>query len=219
MLKDEPGLILALCAGIRNKKILNVCSADAEFYTKRQPHIWKELMEPLSKENTLVNLDIKNAEGVDIVSDCTDMKVVEDRSYDVVLFCSGIEHLVEPRKALREIERVLQDGGYAIFSAPGVYPKHDDPIDNMLRFPDRTSWETYLEGSWFIDDYRTTHPRPAKAFYQFDQLVYATLVRCRKFAHTPFGRMWGLVDNLRGRVAALEAENGELRKRINALAQ
>jgi len=179
VLEKESMEIKKMCRGLKGMRVLNVCSSDEEFYQNRQPYIWKNVMEPLLKENTLVNLDIKLCSGVDIACDCRDMREISDGTYDVVLFCSGIEHMPEPERAIGEIRRVLKKSGFAILSAPGVYPKHEDPIDTMLRLPDRASWEVFLGGHWNILEYRSTRPEPALPFYAFDRKVYATIIKCR----------------------------------------
>lgn len=169
-----------MCKELRNKKILNVCSSDEDFYKNRQPYIWKNLLKPLKEKNKLINLDLKENKGIDIVADCCNMSIIKDDSYDVVLFNSGIEHINEPKKALAEIKRVLKKEGFAIISAPGVYPKHNDPIDTMLRLPDKKSWKLLLEKEWIILEYKQTKPIKAKPFYNFNSLVYVTLVKIIK---------------------------------------
>ncbi|MBW2991627.1 class I SAM-dependent methyltransferase [Candidatus Woesearchaeota archaeon] len=180
MMIEESKLIFSLCEDCKNKKILNLCSSDENFYKNIQPHIWNNLLKPLKKNNTLINVDIKKDKGVDIVSDCCDMYMIKDESYDVVLFCSGIEHVNTPEKVISEINRILKMDGFVIFSAPGSFPKHNDPIDNLLRFPDKESWIKFLNNEWEILNYKKTKPIEAKSFYDFNKLVYVTIVKCIK---------------------------------------
>ena len=183
MLYAEARIIFALCASPHGKTILNVCSSGEAFYKREQPFIWNELLDPLSRDNKLTNLDIKDEPGIDIVSDCRHMPEIGTSTYDMVLFCSGIEHMRKPQKAVTEIQRVLKKDGFAVFSAPGVYPKHKDPIDTMLRFPDKKAWSFFLGSGWEITEFRATEPEAAKPFYHFDRQVYATIVRCRPHGH------------------------------------
>jgi SAM-dependent methyltransferase len=179
MLSEEAKIIYALCTSAHGRRILNVCSSGEDFYKREQPFIWDLLLGPLSENNQLTNLDIKAEPGVDIVADCRHMTEIPESEYDIVLFCSGIEHMRKPEKAVEEIRRILRKDGFAVFSAPGVYPKHKDPIDTMLRFPDKKTWSLFLGDGWEIDDFRATEPEAAKPFYHFDRNVYATIVRCR----------------------------------------
>lgn len=48
----------------------------------------------------------------------------EDRSLDAVLCFDVLEHVVNPFKAAREIERVLKPGGYALVSVPFMTSYH-----------------------------------------------------------------------------------------------
>jgi SAM-dependent methyltransferase len=177
MLKDEARLLRKLMSAVTNKIVLNVCSSDETFWKKTQPFVWQDVMLPLKERSCqLINLDMKATPGVDIVNDCTNMLDVADKSIDVVLFFSGIEHIVDPSTVLAEIKRVLKDKGVVYMSAPGVYPKHNDPIDTMLRLPTRKSWEELLGPLWHIKEFRATTPMPASAAYNFNEQVYATIV-------------------------------------------
>lgn len=180
MLKEEANILRELLAHQHNKMILNVCSSDKEFWTVHQPFVWEDVMQPLTERGCVIhNLDIKHAPGVDIVNDCADMIDVKDNAYDIVLFCSGIEHITNVDKALVEIKRVLKKNGALIASAPGVYPEHHDPIDTLLRLPTRRSWEKVLEDGWTVEEFMKTEPKPAPEGYGFDKPVFATVVKAR----------------------------------------
>jgi len=177
MLYEESEIIFNFLIGVEGKKILNVCSSDEVFYKETQPYIWKNILCPLIQNgNQVCDLDIKGGNGVDIVCDCTDMKNVQSDTYDIVLFCSGVEHIIEVEKALSEIKRVMRKDGFMICSAPGVYPRHEDPIDTMLRLPTKESWEKLLGTNWNIGAFKKTKPSPAKSFYKFKKLVYSTII-------------------------------------------
>lgn len=126
MLVEESLIIKNMLKKEQNKVILNIGSSDCNYYKNIQPHIWKNVIEPLKQKNSFLNIDTKPFDGVDIVSDCRDLKNIEDKSVDVVIFTSIIEHLLNPHKAINEIYRVLKEDGYLIASIPGVYPYHQD---------------------------------------------------------------------------------------------
>lgn len=48
-------------------------------------------------------------------------------SFDLVLACDILEHVLNPERVLREIRRVLKEGGYALFSLP------NEPLWQLLR--------------------------------------------------------------------------------------
>lgn len=50
-------------------------------------------------------------------------------AFDLVLATQVLEHVRDPRAALRQIARVLVPGGYAFVTTHGVYPFHPHPTD------------------------------------------------------------------------------------------
>lgn len=52
-----------------------------------------------------------------------------DASFDTVLCTFVLEHLEEPKRALREAFRVLRPGGCAIYAAPFIWHLHEEPRD------------------------------------------------------------------------------------------
>jgi SAM-dependent methyltransferase len=54
---------------------------------------------------------------------------VEDGRYDLVLMTQVLEHLPDPLKALREINRITRPGGRLWLSCPFYYPEHEQPFD------------------------------------------------------------------------------------------
>ena len=65
---------------------------------------------------------------LNFVSDLEDLPV-PDRSIDVVLNINVLEHLAEPRRALRECHRVLCPGGRLFLVAPQSWLMHQAPHD------------------------------------------------------------------------------------------
>jgi SAM-dependent methyltransferase len=54
---------------------------------------------------------------------------VEDESFDTVLCTSVLEHLEEPSSAIKEANRVLKRGSYAILTVPLFWHLHEEPRD------------------------------------------------------------------------------------------
>lgn len=80
--------------------------------------------------------------GADYLSDrskpdviCSALQVpFADNSFDTVVSTEVLEHVPEPLRALREIQRVLKPGGYLVLSAPMYWPRHEVPYD-FFRYP------------------------------------------------------------------------------------
>ncbi|MCP5105278.1 MAG: methyltransferase domain-containing protein [bacterium] len=211
---EEAKTITQMLSRLRDKKILNVCSSNEHFYKTLKPHIWELVLKPLKERgNRVINLDIKNSPGVDIVADCRDMKEVDDKSMDIVLFFSGMEHLLNPVKVLREIRRVLKDDGHMYASVPGVFPYHADPIDNGIRLPDRAGWERMLGPQWDILQFEKTKEMPAHVNYNFHQPVFATVIKAKqshnlkKLKVDAFLLSYKREDNLEAVVAGLKRQS------------
>ena len=64
----------------------------------------------------------------DVFADAASLPFQDD-SIDTVLLLEVLEHIAEPRKALKEIARVLKPGGRVLLTMPFIYPVHDAPFD------------------------------------------------------------------------------------------
>jgi SAM-dependent methyltransferase len=54
---------------------------------------------------------------------------VEDERFDFVLFNQTMEHLKEPKLALKELTRVLRSGGRILYTGPLFFEEHEQPHD------------------------------------------------------------------------------------------
>lgn len=62
------------------------------------------------------------------VADIQDAKIVPSVYFDIVICTQTLEHVYNPKKAVKEIFRILKPGGYAIIDSPWSYewhPTHD----------------------------------------------------------------------------------------------
>ena len=84
--------------------------------------------------NRRKTMDYKNYPGVDIVGSVNNIPI-DSSSVAGVLFQGVIEHISDPQKAIKEINRILKPGGVVYVEAPFMQHFHYDPEDNY-RFTD-----------------------------------------------------------------------------------
>ncbi len=98
-----------------DKRVLNVGSgADLYNYRRFFPNAVSFDVDPNNKPNVIGDahaLPFKNEE------------------FEVVLCAEVLEHLIDPKKAISEMRRVLKSGGTLILTTRFVYPIHDSPHD------------------------------------------------------------------------------------------
>ena len=95
-----------------------------------------------------IGLDIRAGNGVDIVASVYELPF-KDGEFDTVLCMSVLEHLEEPIRAIKEMRRVLKNGGTMIVSVPFMFPIHDAPGD-YWRFTKFGLQKLFSEG-WSIE--------------------------------------------------------------------
>lgn len=102
-----------------------------------------------------VGFDIKAGNGVDIVGDAHNLPF-NDESFDMILCSEVLEHLVDFKKAISEMHRVLRPDGKLVLTTRFIFPLHDTPND-YWRFTKYGLRELLKE--WkiekFIEEYNT----------------------------------------------------------------
>jgi len=82
----------------------------------------------LRVDESVPNFDMAAYPNVDVICDVTDLPLV-DESVDAILASFVLEHLPEPRAAVREMFRVLRPGGRIFSEVPFVVGYHAAPGD------------------------------------------------------------------------------------------
>lgn len=128
-------------------RVLDVGSSDLHFRTVLQPHISQQIHEPLIEKGAHIRfLDIKEHEGVDIVLDLADADLPASAfasTYDLILCCNILEHVLDRDIFIRNLLRFTHDGAHLLLTVPRVYFKHNDPIDTMYR-PTVSALENFM---------------------------------------------------------------------------
>lgn len=92
------------------------------------PPQYKPLLAPLTKK--YLNLEIKRGPGADIIGSVYDIPLSKS-SVDLVTLFMVMEHLNEPKDALREVSRVLKKGGYLAITTVQYWHTHNHPSDYL----------------------------------------------------------------------------------------
>jgi hypothetical protein len=117
--------------------VLNMGSSTADFRLREQPHIDRFVFAPLRKRGVrVVNQDIKEAAGVDVVGNLMDPRFVEKlraMQFRTLLCNNLLQHVPDPKVLMRRVFDLLPIGALLVVTGPSAYPKHLDPIDTMFR--------------------------------------------------------------------------------------
>ncbi len=103
---------------------------------------------PLSQVKSWKYVNIDKSTNPDFCCSAENIPV-EDASYDTALLCEVLEHLEHPEQVLKDIFRILKNGGTLIISVPFLFPVHADPYD-FQRWTD-TKIRLVLESIGFSD--------------------------------------------------------------------
>jgi SAM-dependent methyltransferase len=131
----------------------NVGSSTGSFRKQQQPWIDQLIFSPLEAVGVSVkHLDLKQAQGVDIVGDLCDeqfLKTLLGAQFKSV-FCSNLlEHLASRDKICKAMVAIVPPGGYFFISVPYSYPYHPDPIDTRFR-PSTTELASLFAGTRIV---------------------------------------------------------------------
>jgi SAM-dependent methyltransferase len=83
---------------------------------------------PFFNKKKFVGCDIRNGPGVDLILDLHDIKLPSE-SVGTVIILDTLEHVEYPRKALKEIHRILKPNGILIITSVMNFKIHEFPHD------------------------------------------------------------------------------------------
>jgi hypothetical protein len=139
---------------LKDKKgiAINIGSSTADFIDISQPYIRNLVLNPLSLNFKILNIDIKNQEGVDLVADFTTpegQQSIASLNGNLYLISNLLEHIPDYNLGIQSIIKLLNSGDVLILSGPKSFPYHPDPIDNMFR-PSLKVLQSYFETEFEI---------------------------------------------------------------------
>jgi SAM-dependent methyltransferase len=122
----------------RGDAVLDVGASTAAYRTGTQPHIARQIVDPL-RERGLVyrTLDAKTGPGVDVVADLTAGREAVARAvgerFPLVLCTNVLTHVTDPHAAAAGLRELVAPGGYLVVTTPQSFRRTTDPLDNGLR--------------------------------------------------------------------------------------
>ena len=126
-----------LPAGMETNFCVNLGSSTSDFVMESQPYIFDLVVNPLaSKFKKVINVDIKDAQGVDLIANFltaegrSDILKIKPKVY---LVSNLLEHIPSPTQGAESLISMLRPGDILILTGPRFYPFHPDPIDNKFR--------------------------------------------------------------------------------------
>lgn len=116
--------------------LLNLGSQNAEFQ-QQTPWIEQHFLGPLRARGVkIVNSDLQDAPGVELVGDLLDPEFVGRVStlgFRSVVCCNLLEHVLDRPAVAAGVAGLVSPGGYLFVSCPKKFPYHPDPIDTGFR--------------------------------------------------------------------------------------
>lgn len=117
--------------------VANLGSSTLHLQQVDSPHIHREIFAPLAQRGVrVINIDLKEDEGVDIVGDIYDASIqqkIQSLRPKLLICCNILEHVTNPAEFARISTSLVAPGGRIIVSVPYSYPYHPDPIDTYFR--------------------------------------------------------------------------------------
>jgi hypothetical protein len=132
--------------------VLNIGSSTSTFIDTYQPYIRMNVLNQLQKIGPLLNIDLKNHDGVDIVANFLEEKdriLLQKQNAKVILVSNLLEHIPDPLLGIKRLSDLITVDSFLILTGPRSYPYHPDPIDNMFR-PSQRLITQLFKNDWEI---------------------------------------------------------------------
>lgn len=161
--------------------ILNLGSSTGTFRENEQPHINKNIFALLKKENiNVTHLDLKDAEGVDIVGDITDntfFDKLKTSNFNSIICSNLLEHINNPLNITKKMTDLLPTGGLLFITVPHIFPYHNDPIDTYFRPSFDELAAMFPNTEMIFSEYVIEDDKHINLFIKNPKLFFITLAR------------------------------------------
>lgn len=92
--------------------------------------------------SNITHLDINpKAYHVEIVADVTDMHMIADKSYDIVIMKHVLEHVPNPVKALTEVKRVCSGTAFIVVPNAGYFKGEVECLEHLFSWTQFTFYQ------------------------------------------------------------------------------
>ena len=166
--------------GQEGKIVLNIGSSTKEFIENEQPYIKTNLLDQLTSKNCVVkNIDLKQADGVDLVGDVTNPAFIAELKQlnASMIICSNLlEHLSIRKEFCEALVKIMNKETLLIISVPYSFPYHEDPIDTMFR-PNLSELKNEFNGLKMIEGEIVD----CGGFYEFNNKKTPKLIKFTNF--------------------------------------
>ena len=115
---------------------INLGSSSLDFIKYNQPYIESLVLNPLSRNLKLINVDIKIDSNVQIVANFltqAGQEKIKEQQAKVFLVSNLLEHIPDALNGIDQLKKIIEPNSYLILTGPKSFPYHPDPIDNMFR--------------------------------------------------------------------------------------
>lgn len=151
--------------------ILNIGSSTKEYRTSRQSFIQENIFNLINDEkNNVVHLDMKAAEGVDLVGDLYDSKfldILKQYKFKAILLNNILMYLDQQQRIKLSLilEDLLDVDGYLIVTNSHVFPPAHDPVESYYRASPN---KLYLD---LFSRFNKIDEKNVEANYSFDRFL------------------------------------------------
>jgi SAM-dependent methyltransferase len=127
----------------------------------------KELIR--SKGYNYFGIDISSGPDVDAIVDITtdfnEISKIVEQKFDFIICMNVLEHVYEPIKALQNLARLIESGGYITIVVPLVWDLHSYPCDFYRLCPDFFIESAKRNNLEILEDLFIFSDRDTKQFY------------------------------------------------------
>jgi len=139
---------------------------------------YKDMITPLVDQYETLDIE-ERARGVTHMGSIERMDMITDQFYDSVVCFEVLEHVANPFRGIKEVQRILKKGGILMLSVPHLSRLHEEPND-YFRYT-KYGIESLLRECGF----EILEVKPTGAVFSFLGHQISTVIVCL-FWHIPF---------------------------------